>query len=305
MENKNKNFLVYGLLILSMILWGTSFVWSKVALQYYNTNTIVFFRLLVSAIVLVPVLIITKKFRFPAKKHLLMFMLLALFEPFLYFLGETNGLRYLDPSMTSVLISVIPLFTPFVAYYFLKEKITVLNLLGIIISICGIVLLVFGKDMSLEVAPVGMALIFLAIVAANGYSVMIKKLPNDYSILNVIFWQNIFGMLYFSPMVIFTSYNDFFITGFVSDGFWAIVKLGFFASTLAFLFYMYGLKFMSITKVNVFTNTIPIFTILISWLLLGEEIGVKKIVGILIVIVGVIISQLKYRFFPLQKQNKK
>lgn len=302
MENRKKLILVYGLLIISMILWGTSFIWTKKALLYYNTNTIVFFRLLVSAIILIPVLIVTKKFRFPTKKHLPMFLLLALFEPFLYFLGETNSLKFLDPSMTSVLISVIPLFTPFVAYYFLKEKLTFVNLIGIIISISGIVVLVLGKDMSLEVAPVGLALIFLAIAAANGYSVMIKKLPDEYSILNVIFWQNIFGMLYFSPIVLFTSYNDFFVTGFVEEGFWAIVELGFFASTLAFLFYMYGLKYMSITKVNVFTNTIPIFTIIISRFFFDEVIGTKKIIGILIVVFGVVISQLKYRLFP--KKNK-
>lgn len=297
MESKKRTLLVYGLLIVSMILWGTSFVWSKVALQYYNTNTIVFFRLIVSALILSPVLFITKKFKFPAKKHIPMFLLLALFEPFLYFLGETNGLKYLTPSMTSVLISIIPLFTPFVAYLFLKERITVVNLLGIIISIGGILLLVFGKDMSLEVAPLGLALLMLAIIAANGYSVMIKKLPNEYSIINIIFWQNILGILYFSPIVAFTSHDDIFVTGFVQEGVFAILKLGFFASTLAFLFYMYGLKFMSITKVNVFTNTIPIFTIIISWLILDEGIGPKKIIGILIVIGGVVISQLKYRIF--------
>jgi drug/metabolite transporter (DMT)-like permease len=101
--------------------------------------------------------------------------------------------------------------------------------------------------------------------------------------------------LFFIPFVAIFSQKDFVSVGFVEEGFWAIVELGFFASTLAFLFYMYGLKFMSITKVNVFTNTIPIFTILISWMLLGEEIGMKKIIGILVVISGVIISQLKYR----------
>ncbi len=304
MESKKRTLLVYTLLTISMILWGTSFVWSKVALQYYNTNTIVFFRLILSALILTPVLIVTKKFKFPAKKHIPMFLLLALFEPFLYFLGETNGLKYLDPSMASVLISIIPLFTPFVAYLFLKDKITVVNLLGIVISIGGIMLLVFGKGMSIEVAPIGLALIMLAVVAANGYSVMIKKLPNEYSILNIIFWQNILGILYFSPIVALTSYNDFFVTGFVSEGAFAILKLGFFASTLAFLFYMYGLKFMSITKVNVFTNTIPIFTILVAWLILDEEIGMKKIVGILIVIGGVVISQIKYRLFKPKSRNK-
>lgn len=293
--------LVYVLLTISMILWGTSFVWSKLALEHYNSFTIVFFRLLVSSIILVPVLIVTKKFRFPDKKHWLMFMLLALFEPYLYFIGETTGLSYVDPSMASVIISIIPLFTPFVAFYFLGERITILNVLGIMISISGIVVLVFGKDMSLQVSMVGLALLTLAIVAANGYSVMIKKIPNKYSILNIIFWQNIFGMLYFIPLLVIFSKDDILQTGFVPDAFRAIFYLGFFASTLAFLFYMYGLKFMSITKVNVFTNVIPIFTIIVAYFFYGEEIGAKKILGIIIVITGVIISQLKYRFFGNRK----
>ncbi len=297
MNNNRKLILVYVLLTISMILWGTSFVWSKVALSHYNSITIVFFRLLVSTIVMVPVLIVTKKFRFPAKKHWPMFLLLALFEPFLYFIGETTGLSYVDPSMASVIISVIPLFTPFVAYYFLNERITVLNVLGIVISITGIVVLVLGKDMSLQVSLIGLGLLFLAIIAANGYSVMIKKIPDEYSIFNIIIWQNIIGMIYFAPLLAIFSRNDIMVTGFVEEAFWAIFNLGFFASTLAFLFYMYGLKFMSVTKVNVFTNVIPIFTIIVSYFFLGEEIGPKKILGILIVIIGVVISQLKYRIF--------
>lgn len=292
MDKRKRLFIVYPLLIVSMILWGTSFVWGKIALEHYNAITVIFFRLLVSSIFLIPVLLIARKFILPKRKHLALFLLLALFEPFLYFLGETNGLAYVEPSMASVIISVIPLFTPLVAYYFLKEKISVLNLVGIVISITGIVVLVLGKDMSLEVSVKGLILLFLAIIAANGYSVMIKKIPDEYSILTVIFWQNVIGMLYFLPIAVFYSSNDIITTGFVSEGFWAIVELGVFASTLAFLFYMYGLKFMPITKVNVFTNIIPIFTIIISYLFLNEEIGVKKIAGILIVISGVVLSQL-------------
>lgn len=303
MDSKKRQIIIYPLLICSMILWGASFVWGKVALEHYGTFTVIFFRLLVSSVLLVPVLMITKKFRLPEKKNLHLFLLLAFFEPFLYFLGETSGLAFVDPSMASVIISIIPLFTPFVAYYFLKEKVTFLNMLGIIISISGIAFLVLGKDMSLQISLTGMLLLGLAIFAANGYSVMLKKIPDHHSILNIILWQNIFGMIYFLPFVAIFSRQDILVTGFVEEGFWAIVELGFFASTLAFLFYMYGLKFMSITKVNVFTNTIPIFTIIISWFFFGEEIGTKKIIGILIVISGVVISQLKYRIFPSRKTN--
>lgn len=286
---------VYILLICSMILWGSSFVWGKIALDFYGTNTIVFLRLLVSTIFLLPILLILKKLRIPKLKDLPLFLLLAFFEPFLYFLGETNGLRYLSPSISAVFIAVIPLFTPFIAWYFLKEKISLITLTGIIISILGICVLVLGKNLNLEVSPKGILLTMIAILAANGYSVMIKKIPDEYSIFTIIFWQNILGLIFFLPLFLITGAKDIFETGLLKEPLIAILNLGIFASTVAFLFYMYGLKFMSISKVNVFTNTIPIFTIFISWLLYGEPLTAKKLIAVLIVVAGVIISQLKIK----------
>jgi len=278
-----------------MILWGSSFVWGKIALNFYGTNTIVFLRLLVSTIVLLPILIFLKKLRIPKLKDLPLFLLLAFFEPFLYFLGETNGLRYLSPSISAVFIAVIPLFTPFIAWYFLKEKISMITLSGIIISILGICVLVLGKNLNLEVSPKGILLTMIAILAANGYSVMIKKIPDAYSIFTIILWQNILGLIFFLPLFLLTGAKDIFETGLLREPLIAIINLGIFASTLAFLFYMYGLKFMSISKVNVFTNTIPIFTIFISWLFYDEALTAKKLIAVLIVVAGVIISQLKLK----------
>jgi len=286
---------VYIFLIFSMILWGSSFVWGKIALNFYGTNTIVFLRLLVSTIVLLPILIFLKKLRIPKLKDLPLFLLLAFFEPFLYFLGETNGLRYLSPSISAVFIAVIPLFTPFIAWYFLKEKISMITLSGIIISILGICVLVLGKNLNLEVSPKGILLTMIAILAANGYSVMIKKIPDAYSIFTIILWQNILGLIFFLPLFLLTGAKDIFETGLLREPLIAIINLGIFASTLAFLFYMYGLKFMSISKVNVFTNTIPIFTIFISWLFYDEALTAKKLIAVLIVVAGIIISQLKLK----------
>jgi drug/metabolite transporter (DMT)-like permease len=296
---RNRKLLVYFLLILAMFFWGGSYVWAKVALEYYNSITIIIFRLLVSAIAIFLFLIFTKQFVVPDKKHWALFLLLAFFEPFLYFIGETTGLSYVDPSTASVIVAMIPLFTPFVAYFFLNEQIRFLNLLGIIISICGICLLMFDKNMELQISGIGLALLSLSVISGNGYGVMIKKIPEKYSVLNITFWQNAIGMVYFIPLLAIFSQKDIFETGFVDIAFWAIVKLGIFASSLAFVFYMYGLRYMPITKANVFTNSIPVFTILISYFAYGEAIDMKKIVKILIIILGVIISQ-----FRIKKFNK-
>jgi drug/metabolite transporter (DMT)-like permease len=290
---KNKNLLiVYPLLIISMVFWGGSFVWAKQALVYYNPIAIIFFRLLFSAIILILFLFITKKIQIPKKKDLPYFLLLSFFEPFLYFLGETNALTFMDSSTSSILISVIPLFTPFVAFIFLHEKIKVLNIVGILISIFGIGFLVFDSNLTLQVSGKGIALISLAIIAANGYSVMIKKIDNAYSVITVTFWQNLIGMIYFLPLFFIFSYKNVFETEFNQDAFFSILKLGFFASSLAFIFYMYALRNLPVSKTNVFTNFIPVFTIIISYFVLNEGIELKKIIGICIIILGITISQL-------------
>lgn len=275
-----------------MLFWGSSFIWAKEALKYYGPFTIIFFRLLISSIFLFVILLVVKKIQIPRLKDILVFAILAFFEPFLYFLGETNSLQYLDPSTTSVLISIIPLFTPFVAYLFLKERLVLSNIIGIVISIIGIIVLVFDVNFQLQVSWKGLLLVFLSIIAANGYSVMIKKIDTRYSVFNVTMWQNIFGMLFFLPLLLIFEGKELLQKEFDFNAILNIAYLGIFASSFAFIFYMHGLRHLTIARTSVFTNSIPVFTLLISFFLFGEEIDLKKIIGISIIVIGVIFSQM-------------
>lgn len=289
--HKRKVF-VYILVIIAMLVWGASFIWTKIALEHYQVYTIVFIRLLISTILLFPILFAMKKIKIPQKNEWILFILLALFEPFLYYMGEANGLRYVSPSMASIIIAIIPLFTPLVAFVFLKEKISYIHIIGILVSILGIFIMVIDADFNLQISIKGLLLLFLSIFAANGYSVMINKIPDRHSIFNIIFWQNLIGAFMFLPLMLIFTPEDLTMSKFNMEALLAICQLGIFASTIAFLFYMYGLKFMPITKINVFTNLIPIFTFLIAFFFFNESIDIKKVIGICIVIAGVTITQL-------------
>lgn len=297
MNERKKLFLVYSALVIAMIIWASSFVWSKIALQYYSSFTIVFFRLIISTIFLFVFIVITRKILLPEKKHILILFLLSFFEPFLYFVGETTGLNYVSPSVAAIIIAVIPLFTPFAALIFLRERISVLNLIGIVISMCGIILVIFEKGMKLIIAWEGLALLFLAVISAVSYSIIVKKLPTKYSVFDIVLYQNIFGVLLFLPIVAIFFSDEVLNTDFRPEAFYAIIKLGFFASTIAFVFFLYALRSLSITKVNVFTNVIPIFTLIISWIVLNEIMLRHQLIGIVVVIAGVVISQLRLKSY--------
>lgn len=298
MNRKHQLFVIYPLLTIAMILWAYSYIWAKVALEYYRPFTLIFFRTVISAVFMFLVLLAMKKqFRIQAK-HLPAFALLAFFEPFLYFIGETSGLNKVDASSTSVIISTIPLFTPFAAYYFLKEKVGLFNVIGIVLSMFGIAVMVFNNDFEIQILVEGLLYLLLAVSAAIGYSVMIKRLPGNYSVFTIVFYQSLLGAIMFLPLVLIFDYSYIVETGWVNEAVFPIVKLGVFASAIAFLFYMYALKFMKITKVNIFTNMIPVFTIIISWYMLGESIDARRIVGMLVVVTGVFISQINVNRNP-------
>ena len=119
-------------------------------------------------------------------------------------------------------------------------------------------------------------------------------MPLDHSVLNILFWQNLFGLIMFLPIVAIFDIQAIKATGFVYDSAIAIVNLGIFASTIAFLFFIYALRFMPITKANVLVIQFH-FTLIIAWLVMDEPLSIRKIIGVFIVIAGVVVSQLRYK----------
>ncbi len=282
-------------LSLAMIFWAFSFVWVKQAFISFDPFTVVFFRLLISSILLLITLKVIKQLKPLRKQDIKWFILLAFFEPFLYFLGESYGLTVVSSTMGAVIISTIPLFAPIADRFFFKTKITVLNIIGIVISFSGVLIIILEKDLSLNAPLYGILLLFMAVFAAIGYTVILKKIPVHYNAVSIITYQNSIGIFYFLPLFLIFDLKDIDIITIKPMAIWAIVQLAIFASSIAFIFFTYSIRIIGITKANVFVNLIPVFTAIFAWWLLDEPLTLKKFIGIGIVIGGVLISQIKRR----------
>lgn len=289
-----KSLLIYGSIILAMLFWSFSFVWVKIVYLVYNPITTVFLRLCISSILL---FIIGKGFKQigPIKKEdRLGVLALAFFEPFLYFLGESFGLKYVSSTIGAVIISTIPLFSPVAAYYFHKEQLSKMNIIGIFVSIIGVAVIIFNKSFSLIVSPIGLACMFIAVGAAVGYSVVLKKLASKYNPITLITYQNSLGLLYFLPLFLILDWQHFIQAVPTPEVINSLVLLAVFASTLAFICFTYGLNYLGITKSNIFINAIPVFTAIFAYFVIDEVITLQKIIGMLIVISGIFFSQIKF-----------
>ena len=177
-----------------MTFWGASFVLTKHLLIDFNPIFIIFSRLLISSIIFVITsLILYKKRFFIEKKYIILFISLSIFEPLIYFLFETYSLQLIDPSIVSVIIATIPLFMAIFAYYFLKEFLTRKNMIGVVLSVLGIVIMLFPQFYGSTINILGVGLAFGAVLSTIGYNYFLNKIPHHYNPILIITWQNLIG----------------------------------------------------------------------------------------------------------------
>ena len=275
-----------------MIFWSFSYIWFKQANKTFNPVTIVFIRLLFSVILLTIFLIVTKNYMKIKNGDLKLFMTLAMFEPFFYFLGESFGLTYVSATLGSVLISTIPVFATIGAWVIFKERLKAINYAGIICSFIGVLVFIFNSDGGISFNIRGLGLLMLAVLSAVGYSLTLNRLVGTYTPIYIVNVQNLIGAILFLPLFLVLDFKHFTSIYLTFDMFKPVIKLSLFASCGAFILFTYSVKNMGITKANVFSNSIPVFTAILSFILLGERLTIQNMVGMAIVIAGLFMSQM-------------
>ncbi|MBN2744588.1 drug/metabolite transporter (DMT)-like permease [Breznakibacter xylanolyticus] len=280
-------------LALSMIFWSFSYVWVKIAYESFQPITTITLRLTMSTVMMGGILLAIGRLQPIAPEDRKWFLLLAFLEPFLYYLGESYGLKYVTSTQAAVIIATIPLFSPILAYLFYRERLSAINVLGIGISIGGVVMIVAEKNTATASTATGIILMFFAVTAALFYGVMLRRLANKYSPLTIITIQNGIGTLMFLPLFFTLEWQHFAQTIPSPQSIWALIWLAIFASSLAFILFAYGIQQIGLSRANVYTNTIPAITAIIARLMLNEPLSTIKIAGIIIVIAGLYVSQIK------------
>ncbi len=292
---RNKDLLAYLSALGAAFFWSFSFIWFKIAYKGYDPITVVIFRLAISAVLITVIALAMKRMQRPARNDWGLFVLMAFFEPFVYFLGESYGLKYVSSTVAAVIVATIPLISPLAAWYFFREKLKWMNVAGLLFSFVGVGLVVLNGSFRFDAAPLGIGLEFMAVLAAIAYSVVLRHLVGRYNTLTIIAYQNIIGVLFFLPLWLGFEYHDFVTRPFHAEAFRAIVFLAVFASTLAFVFFTQSIRHLGVNRSNTFINLIPVFVAILSFFILDEELGMQKLVGIVVVVGGLFLAQLRRR----------
>lgn len=274
----------------AVIVWGSAFVATKMVLTSFSAVAYVVFRFTAASLVFAIILLRSRLPRIPLKSHLRL-ALMALFEPGLYFVFETTGLQRTTASSASIIIASVPVVVAVLAALILKERLPLRGWLGALLSIGGIALLSLwdGSTSLGEGSSLGNLLVFLAVLSASGYIILARHLSASLSTLQITAFQILYGTLYFLPGFVWLG-----ATGrwpepdLVAVG--ALLFLIFGATLGAFLSYNFSLSRLGAARSAVFLNGIPVVTVVVAALLLGERISYHHGIAALLVIAGVTIA---------------
>lgn len=301
---KASKFTLYLGLILAMFFWGLTFVFYKYAFVSFRPLTIILFRLIISVAFIYVAARLMKKIQKVKRKDRKYLFMLAFFEPFLYFLGETYGMELVSSTLASVIVATIPLIVPFGASFFFSEKLSRINIVGLIISTFGVVAVITAGQGEWNATLKGTLLMFMAVFSAVGYTLIVKKLVSNYNGFTITIWQNIIGAALVLPLFLSLEFQHAITTVPEKEPLLALIYLGVFGSSLTFILFTRAVRELGAAKANIFANLIPVFTAITAYILLKEEMPVLKVAGIALVLSGLILSQVSNLRKRLRNKRK-
>ncbi len=282
----------YVSVILAMIFWGVTFVLYKYANESFRPTSIIFLRLFISIFFLFGFALLFNRLKKIRKEHWKWLLLLSLFEPFLYFLGEVNGMTRVTPTVGAVIISTIPLIVPFAAWFFFRERLTILNQIGLAVSFAGVLMVVLTRSEGFSADPAGILLMFLAVAAAVGYTLVVKKLIDHYNPITITAYQSLCGLLMFLPFFLLFELPHLREGSLSTASLLSMLYLGVMGSGICFILFTVAIRELGAARANIFANLVPVVAAIVSFLLLKEPMPLLKVMGILVVIAGLFMTQI-------------
>ncbi|MDQ7093164.1 DMT family transporter [Desulfosporosinus sp. PR] len=275
------------------VIWGFSFLFTKESLDYTFPLQLLGFRFGVAALLLTG-LKLTRVIHINLRgKAIPPLFLLALFQPGLYFLGETWGVKWTSASEAGMVIALVPVAIATMAAVFLKEKLNSKQVLSIGASVLGVIIIVaaqgslqFGKHLW------GITALLMAVLAAGAYSILARHSSQKFTPLEITYvmmWAGtvIFNVLGIGQSVWQGSFFNYLAPLQKTSVLWAVFYLGVLSSVLAFFLSNYMYAKLPASQTAPILNLITVVSVFSGVAFRGELFGWQQAAGIILIILGV------------------
>lgn len=282
----NNNLLYHLIAILIVVVWGTTFVSTKILLLNGLTPAGIFaIRFFIAYLGL---FVISHKRMFCKNlKDELLVVLLGLFGGSMYFLTENMSLNYTTTTNTSLIVCSCPLFSTLLICYFFKTKLTKSQILGDVFAFLGMAIVVLNGQFVLHLSPIGDMLAFGACLCWAFYSLIMRLLVSNYSSVFITRKVFCYGLLTIIPWFLFRPEDSPINIDFTNPLLWGnILFLSLVASLTCYSLWTVCLKRLGVIAATNYVYINPIATVGAAVIILNEQITVWFILGSLFILAG-------------------
>lgn len=285
--------IIYIKLLLTASFWGGTFVAGRIIAGNVGPCSAAFLRFLIASIFLY---ILTRraegKIPLIHYRQIVMVTLLGLTGVFAYNILFFKGLQLIEAGRAALIIAMNPILIALFSALFFKEKLGIIQFVGIIISVTGAIIVISRGDMASffnEGLGIGEILILGCVASWVAFSIIGKTIVGSLSPLVSIFYSSTMGTLaLFIPAYhegIFSDWKNYMPADWLS-----LFFLAFFGTVVGFVWYYEGIRSIGPTKAGLFINFVPVSAIVLAWLLLAEPVTLSLLVGAVLVSIGVYLT---------------
>ncbi len=276
--------------LFSVLAWGASFVAIKIGLKYVPPITLVWMRFALGVVILGAAVALRHQFSWPRPKDWPYFALLGFLGITFHQWLQSTGLVTSAATTTAWIVASMPIFIALLGWLVLKEKLNWLQALGILLAAFGVLLVVthgnLGALVSGKFGTPGDILILISAPNWAIFTILSRRGLKTYPAALMMFYVMAFGWLFSSGLFVagrgWESIHNIATDGWLSLGF-----LGIFCSGMAYIFWYDALKVLPVAKVGTFLYIEPVVTVVVSFILLGEKITLARVLGGLVILLGV------------------
>ena len=277
--------------LLTVIIWGATFVATKIALQDVSPAAVVWLRFAMGLVVLGIAARMRQELSLPARSELGYLALLGFIGVAFHQWLQANGLLTAQATTTAWIVATTPIFIVLLGWSILRERVSPVQGVGIGLAALGVVLVVTKGDVAAlfmgRVATTGAVLVLISALNWAVYTVLSRRGLARMPAAKMMFYVMLSGWLFVSIWLLgfgtgFQEFDQLSVRGWS-----AIAGLGIFGSGLAYIMYYDALRVLPASQLGVFLNIEPLVTMLLAAPLLGEPITVMTLLGGGLIIAGI------------------
>ncbi len=304
--NQPRTWLPVGEAIFAVLMWGGSFVATKVALQEVHPLTVVWLRFALGLLVLGSAVVIRRQFRLPAPRDLALFAVVGFIGVTLHQWLQSTGMLTSQATTTSWLVATTPIFMVIAGWTFLGEKFSLPAALGVGVAGFGVLLVVGRGDIRQLTGVSGLGDFLILLSSPNWalFSMLSKRLMQKFPATLSVFYLMLFGWLFTSVLFFFAPRPavpanpllgtlGLYTPGLADlanlrlDGWVAILMLGILAAGLAYIAWYDALNALPLSQTGSFVYLEPFVTLITAALILGERMTLPAAAGGVLIMAGV------------------